>query len=182
VLRLERNSKPQSMARAEKKLSKGPAVTLEPSLASASFHFLRFMVNHSEMQELEIVPRTAPPPQQSGQSATEIGVAARVTITGERGLLSLDVVVTTDPALMPYRIQVTATAEFGMKNGTKDQFAVFLKNNGPALMFPYVRQTIDQLTADGRFGRVRLDPINMQALLNRDAWSEEPPLNANEQR
>ncbi|HXG70684.1 MAG TPA: protein-export chaperone SecB [Gemmatimonadaceae bacterium] len=136
------------------------------------FHFGRFVVIRASMQEL---PQQIKP-EGEATSSLEIAVAARITVTGEVGTVMLDFVVTPDPAITPYDIQLNVAADFAMRNGTREQFVVFLKNNAPAIVFPYVRHLVDQMTADARYGRVRIDPLNFHALLSPNSWSEAPPL------
>lgn len=107
---------------------------------------------------------------------TEMSVSARVVLSEAQGALLLTVGIVPDPRVKPYDIQLSVAAEFSVRGATEEQFSFFLKNNAPAIVFPYIRQLTDQMTADGRYGRVRLDPVNLQGLLNQDAWSEEPPL------
>jgi preprotein translocase subunit SecB len=87
-----------------------------------------------------------------------------------RAELALNVGVAPDPKWQPYVISVRVVGRFSQAAGPIEQFAQFLRMGAPAILFPYIREIIDRLTADGKYGRVRLNPVNIQAML---AWGVE---------
>ena len=145
-----------------------------------TFRFARFVVVRSEMEELPLVAAADDQASPPAPAQTDLEVGARVTVSEHLGVLALELTVRPDPRVKPYQVHLVAVGEFVMTAGTREQFIAFLQNNAPVILFPYVRQRVESLTADGRYGGVRLDPLNLQPLLNRNAWSEEPALTASE--
>jgi preprotein translocase subunit SecB len=128
------------------------------------------------MQELRLAP-VADGEERPKNYDTQMSVGARVSTNGPLGVVSLTVTVLPDPHVKPYEVQVEVAGEFEMFNGTAEIFREFCQNNAPVIIFPYVRHLIEQLTADGRYGRVRLDPVNLQGVL-KSPWVEDVALPA----
>lgn len=66
----------------------------------------------------------------------------------------------------PYDIEVAVTGRF--KPAGEDQpisVPEFAHRNGPAILFPYVRQAIDDLTSRAHTTRLLLPPINVQLMM-----------------
>lgn len=85
--------------------------------------------------------------------------------------ISLGVSVIPDAKWMPYRIEVEVLGRFTTDNGTPEQLDQFCRFAAPPILFPYVREIIHRVTMDGRFGAVRLNPINVQQMLNSTPWT-----------
>lgn len=51
----------------------------------------------------------------------------------------------------------------------KFELGTYLTSKGCALLFPFIRETIANLTARGRFGPVWLNPVNVVALMASDS-------------
>jgi preprotein translocase subunit SecB len=128
------------------------------------------------MQELQKI--TAPEGEDPSpvEESHEMTVSVRVAINEALGIVMINAIVTPDQRHKPYRIELEVAGEFLLLSGREEHLTEFCKTNGPVILFPYIRQLVDQLTADGRFGRVRLDPINLQAALGGTPWTQEPPL------
>lgn len=97
--------------------------------------------------------------------AVHIGGRAVISQDVQRAEISLEALVTPDPRWQPYRIEVKVTGRFSRVAGTPEEFAQFCKLGVPPILFPYVRETVHRLTHDGRYGTVRLDPLNIQAMV-----------------
>ena len=82
-----------------------------------------------------------------------------------RAQITMTVSLEGDPRSQPYKIEVKVTGQFEATEGTatKEQFRAFCHTNVPVILFPYVREIIHRTTAEGRYGRVRLNPINITA-------------------
>lgn len=66
----------------------------------------------------------------------------------------------------PEKIEVAATAVFRVVGGAQTvQTTAFAHTHAPALLFPYVRQVVDELTSRSPYGRVLLPPTNVMALM-----------------
>ncbi len=66
----------------------------------------------------------------------------------------------------PYDIEVAVTGRF--KPVGDDQplsVSEFAHQNGPAILFPYVRQAIDDLSSRTHTNRLLLPPINVQSMM-----------------
>lgn len=63
-----------------------------------------------------------------------------------------------------FQIEVEQAAVFLLKNIPEEQRAVLLGVECPSILFPYTRQIISQLTSDGGFPPLVLDPFNFAAI------------------
>ncbi|MFN0179768.1 MAG: protein-export chaperone SecB [Gemmatimonadales bacterium] len=90
--------------------------------------------------------------------------------------VTLRVSATPDQSFLPYQVVVAITGSFKAPNDTnEDAFAEFCRQAAPAILWPYARALITQVTADARFGPLRLDPVNLTALLRKDGWQTAQP-------
>ncbi|HEV2643492.1 MAG TPA: protein-export chaperone SecB [Candidatus Elarobacter sp.] len=106
----------------------------------------------------------AHPPSTSVDAALDISVDAGLTADGTKA--RIQVIVATDPeadALYSFEIGLTALLERidGEENVPLDWY---VQANGPALLFPFVREAVANLTGRGRFGPVWLHPVNVLAM------------------
>jgi preprotein translocase subunit SecB len=70
-------------------------------------------------------------------------------------------------ATRPERLQVTANAVFQIVGETQTvPIDAFAHGHAPALMFPYIRQVVDELTSRSPYGRVLLPPTNIVAVMS----------------
>jgi preprotein translocase subunit SecB len=67
---------------------------------------------------------------------------------------------------------VTVAGIFSGENVTAELLNEFCRTAGPTILFPYVREIVHKLTADGAYGPIRLDPINVQAALATAEWGD----------
>ncbi len=66
----------------------------------------------------------------------------------------------------PERLDVAVTAVFRVSGETQTvPVQAFAYAHAPALLFPYLRQVVDELTSRSPFGRVLLPPTNVVALM-----------------
>ena len=72
---------------------------------------------------------------------------------------------TPDPKWHPYRIEVIVSGVFGSKDASPELFDQFCRSAAPSILFPYIRQIVHSVTADAIEGQLRLDPVNVQALV-----------------
>lgn len=70
----------------------------------------------------------------------------------------------------PYRVAVTYFGEFQLGNLPKGLSREgFMRNNAAAILFPYVRAAVADLTNRGGLGPLILPPLNVAALLSKEA-------------
>jgi preprotein translocase subunit SecB len=66
----------------------------------------------------------------------------------------------------PEKLEVAATAVFRVVGVAQTvQPTEFAHTHAPAVLFPYVRQVVDELTSRSPYGRVLLPPTNVVALM-----------------
>ena len=138
------------------------------------FQFTGFAVNRAVFEH---VKRVQPEPGEAKPSELNhnLVVGASISAIGEnKAEIHLGMTVQPDPKWMPYKVEVEVIGHFSMVTGTADMFDKFCRLVAPPILFPYIREAIHRLTMDGRYGAVRLNPINMQALLNRTEWQTVP--------
>ena len=163
-------------AKRRKTESKNKAPETVPSTERPVFHFVRFNLLGLVFQQ---VPKATaaegeqPPPQ---GWPVQLSVNAGIGVSEERvGQLRLTISIIPDPRVQPYNIVVDVIGTFSTQNGTLAQMTDFCRLAAPGILFPYVRQIIDRTTTDAPFGVVRLDPVNINQLVNQTPWGEVPP-------
>jgi len=66
----------------------------------------------------------------------------------------------------PEKLQVSANAIFRVVGDNQTvPIATFAHGHAPALLFPYIRQVVDELTSRSPYGRLLLPPMNIIALM-----------------
>lgn len=66
----------------------------------------------------------------------------------------------------PEKVQVSVNAVFRVVGEVQTvPVAQFAHGHAPALVFPYIRQVVDELTSRSPYGRVLLPPTNIVALM-----------------
>lgn len=74
----------------------------------------------------------------------------------------------------PEEVEVALLGTFKVDGDSQTlPLVAFTHDNAPAILFPYARQAIDELTARGPFGRLLLPPMNVLQIM-----SEFPPESA----
>jgi preprotein translocase subunit SecB len=100
----------------------------------------------------------------------EVGASAQLAADGKGAFVTLQTKVVPDAQWQPYRIEVTVAAAFGSPNSTTEQVLTFCRVAAPSILFPYVREIVHRLTMDAPHGMVRLQPLNIAAMLNETEW------------
>jgi preprotein translocase subunit SecB len=113
--------------------------------------------------------------EKPSQVLCDLGPSGQLIVNAElrRAELTLNMDVTPDPKWQPYKISVRVIGQFSQIVGDLKQFQQFLRISAPAILFPYVREIIDRLTADAKYGKIRLNPVNLQSLIS---WGDEENL------
>ena len=78
------------------------------------------------------------------------------------------------PRWRPYKIDLKIVGRFSSIGATNEQLVQFCQTNAPAIIFPYARQAINEITSNARFGPVRLPLMNLQSFLVGGDWRKEP--------
>ena len=125
----------------------------------------------------EHLPRVTPEPGEEKPAQMNynlvLGAAVKYLANG-RHEVSLGVTVTPDPKWMPYKIEVEMLGLFSVAAGSEEDLKQFTRLAAPTILFPYLREVVSKLTADGKHGVVRLNPINVQAMLANSDWVDVP--------
>lgn len=150
------------------KKPKKPVAEHVPPKHRGAVRFVRYAVRHMEFEEVETDQRPTAAPD--GEVGVQMGLQA-ATRVGESdshllGELLLDGDFTCDPRHQPYHIRVVLSGQFvAEKSMGQEKFGEFLERNAPAILFPYMRACVAQLTSDAMFGPLRLDLVNITAAL-----------------
>lgn len=113
----------------------------------------------------------------TGRIPVDIGVSATVQVTNDptRALVKLDFRIAPDPKSQAYRIEVHIAGLFSCEDATSDDILKFAKHAAPSILYPYVREYVHSMTKDAPNGVLRLDPMNITALLNQNEWAMATP-------
>jgi len=88
----------------------------------------------------------------------------------------VDATLTPDPTRQPYSLRVSLSGVFVAPEGTESaEFETFCKKAAPVILWPYVRSLVSAVTTDAPFGPIRLDPLNMTAVLAEEGWKGGDP-------
>ena len=118
-------------------------------------------------------PAKIEPVGQPGLQRVDLQAGMGVDEENLRGQVSLTVIVTPDPRIHPYKIEVMVTGQFAAAHGASpEDLDLFCRVNAPAILFPFARQVIHGVTMDGRQGPVLLQPMNMLEALKPDGWNQ----------
>jgi preprotein translocase subunit SecB len=77
--------------------------------------------------------------------------------------LQIDVTAKVDNRVM-FQIELLYAGLFGMRNVPEEQLQPFLLAEAPRLLFPFARRVVSDLTRDGGFPPLLLDPIDFAGL------------------
>ena len=145
------------------------------TIPASHIAFQRFAVRNAFFAELPKVPTPGGEPKPE-RTPHQISISATVGLSDEgMGEVTLAVDVTPDPRFQPYNIKVQLTGVFSSDKAYSEELGIFCRKMGPTLLFPFVRQVVSALTADGRYGRVMVQPLNLQAGLKDENWVESKP-------
>lgn len=165
------------MARRKQRARRPRADVPAPEASSqgdAGVAFVRFWVSRCEMSE---VTKLEPPSDQpaANRVAIEVTVAAGVKTSPDGPAFSiLSVAAKGDPRYRPYEVTVEVVGEFVAEQSPQADLIAFCKEVAPTILFPYARQIIDRMTSDGRFGALRINPLNVRAMLSQNMWQKNP--------
>lgn len=100
----------------------------------------------------------------------EIAASVELRASGKAAFVRLDTEITPDPKWQPYQLEVSIAAAFASPNASEKDMLTFCQVAAPSILFPYIREMVNRLTMDAPFGSVRLNPMNVAALLNETDW------------
>ena len=139
-----------------------------------TFRFLRLVVHR---QLFEQIARQTPAKGETRPRSldSEIQIGARIGLDADanQAALRLDITILPNLKWQPYKIEVGVSGVFAGEGATTDQLVEFSKAVAPPILFPYVREMVHRMTMDGIGGPVKLDPINIQDMINRTPWTTE---------
>lgn len=129
------------------------------------FKFLQYWIDHVSFETL---PPEAPDegerrPSSSG-CKTVFGADATVDPEKSTCELRLRSRFTGHPKWQPYRLDLVVVGRFSMSEGAAEDLDLFTKTNAPAVLFPFLREAAHRITRDGKYGPIRVDPVNIAAL------------------
>lgn len=81
----------------------------------------------------------------------------------------------TSKAGVIYDLELSYAGAFQIENMPQDQLEPFLLINCPALLFPFVRRIVSDITREGGFPPLLLDPIDFSQLFARRQQSAQAP-------
>jgi len=76
-----------------------------------------------------------------------------------------------------FEIEIEQAALFYMKNIPEDHLPTILGVECPTIIFPYVRQLVSQLTVDGGFMPLLLEPVNFGAAFEASRAEQQQTIN-----
>lgn len=71
----------------------------------------------------------------------------------------------------PFFAEVVVAGRFSYADEKNLNLDAFVSNQAPALLFPFAREAIANLTVRTRFGPVLIPPVNVRALIEQDEQS-----------
>ena len=134
--------------------------------------FLRAVLFQHREDALSLPPNTS-----VGEMAVTVTMQTGITEAGTAGFVGIRV--DSDNTSNPlYRFSLDMVTLVSEEESSKN-FPVedFLRKNGPALLYPFVREALASITARGRFGPIYLKPFNMRVLAQEEVvvGQEKPP-------
>lgn len=146
-----------------------------PVPIGSSFHLVKLFAQRLSFTEL-VPPASGVHPPEPGQArpvVLDVDVLVGVTPDGREAQTTFSLTVTPDPNVQPYRAEVVVTAVFRADEGlSTEEVTRFARKGVPVILFPFVREMVHRLTVDGRYGLLRLDPVNVGAMLEQSEWRE----------
>ncbi len=136
------------------------------------FDFLGFALSKLLFEHLLRVPPEAGETQPSNVNINIVLGAAIGVSQDQHAQVSMGMTVTPDPKWQPYKIEIEVVGRFRTQNGTPEDLQRFCQRGVPPILFPYMREIIHRVTMDGQYGPVRLNPLNVQSMLNQTDWHQ----------
>ena len=129
-------------------------------------------VVYQQVPKVSLTEGEQPPPN---GYPVQLSVNASIGVSEERvAQLRLVLGVVPDAHVQPYNIVVDVVGTFSTRNGTAYQLGEFCRLAAPGILFPYIRELIDRTTTYAPYGAVRLDPMNINQLINQTPWADVP--------
>jgi preprotein translocase subunit SecB len=136
----------------------------------AHFEFEGFALNRLAFEH---VAKVRPDEGETKPAAVEynlgLGASIRFVPNGS-ALVSMEITVEPNPKWYPYKIALEVVGRFKTQDGTVEDLKQFCARGAPPILFPYVREIIHRVTQDAKHGTLRINPINIGALLNQTEW------------
>jgi preprotein translocase subunit SecB len=143
------------------------------------FAFQRLIVRRALFELVERAPLAEGESRPATIDASlQIGASIRINPETLQSVLTLDVKVLPDLKWQPYRVEMLISGVFVGEMGTVEVLGEFSRLSAPAILFPYIREAVHRMTMDAPFGPLRLNPINIQEMLNRGPWAQEETISA----
>jgi preprotein translocase subunit SecB len=139
-----------------------PAVSPEQGAAAAQFQIQKLYTKDISFE----VPNAPQVFQEEGQADVKMTLGQRVEGLGE-GLHEVVLTVTVTATIgekTAYLAEVAQAGIFMLANFNEQATHAVINTLCPGTLFPYARQTISSLIADGGFPPLTLQPINFEAL------------------
>jgi preprotein translocase subunit SecB len=131
----------------------------------SGIRFERIWISHLTFQEVELAPEA-----ERGDGQAIFGAAGGMKVTDDGGAAEIRLQFSVKPnnPKRPYEVQMTINGRFASDD--PEALLTFCKSNGPAVMFPYVRTIIHEVSGTGRFGTIVLPLMNMQVVFPPENW------------
>ena len=109
------------------------------------------------------------PPDSPVSPNVECALQSGLSPDRTKGIVRVRVrTVSEEPSL--YQVELSMSALVEKIEGQENfELETYLKSNGWALLFPFVRETLANLTGRGRFGPIWMNPVNVLALVDASA-------------
>lgn len=138
--------------------------------SAGAVRFAKYIVRAAEFQEIGLPEGDPAQRAVPDEGASQLSLSARVGIGQDvdpiEAELTLDAVITCDPARQPYHIHVVVTGLFvGVDGTTEAEMKSFLTGAAPAVLFPFIRSEVASLTHSARYGPVLMDLVNLSEML-----------------
>lgn len=160
------------MAKLKPAEKRNDAIQREPE-NPATFAFDRVNVTSLNFVERPRVPVPDGDDPPTGYDMNiQLGLRFGLSDNQQQARVEMTVKVEPDPRVKPYSIQLVLVGLFAMTHGGPDDLKNFCQRLAPAILFPYAREIIDRTTADGTYGSIRLDPMNMLAAIDQTKWQK----------
>jgi preprotein translocase subunit SecB len=96
------------------------------------------------------------------EAIVELSSTAAGTEDERRGIITLGVKTVDDKdSLYRFHVEMTALVEVD-QDAPNLSVREYATNQGPAMLFPFLREAVANLTGRGRFGAIWLNPFNLQ--------------------
>jgi preprotein translocase subunit SecB len=151
---------------------KAPA---QGGLTQSVFSFDSTGVVRFLLSEVPLVP-VATGDDASAFNSVNVELGANINMLADgRAEFRLKMRVTPDPRKRPYLIELELAGAFSATGASSEMLLKFCQAGAPAIVFPYARQIINEVTSNGRFGPIRLPLMNLNGMLATGVWEQTIP-------